>query len=447
MNRKPARRGLSAELRSACYIALCLALAGCHSGQKASPAASVSAVPPATFAPVTTADVPAHVLTYQFFGVNGVPKGFPRVKTQVAARWVTWAMAGPREATDLSAAGMKLIYYTDPNRVAPKNKEYSTDENQFAHDCSGHRVAVRKGEERYLTDPASPTTLAQWKAEIADAQQHATFDAVFDDTAATTNSLSALPCGFDENRWIDQHIALVSGAGVPVLVGGIGDDNLPRVGKGRDARYSLAPQVRIVASASNAIGGAFEDCYASPSHPSNPGGVVTAGSFWRATEDTELALARMRKLFVCNERADRLSMDAAIDARIYSEASFLLTYDPATTMVRQQFLTPSQLDLGPEVKLVALDPVRPAPRDIEELRAAGGAYGREYRSCYVQSTLVGRCAVAVNPDHGAAVPFPFNGYEHTLELHGSGIEDGGLMDMSGPAPSSIAPVTGVVAFR
>ncbi len=423
-------------------------LAACH-GQSSAPASSPSpAAAIATVAPEPAATgIPAHVLTYQFFGVNGIPKGYPRVKTQVAARWVSWAMSSPRLANELSAAGMKTIYYTDPNRVAPRDRMYSSDESQFAHDCNGQRVRVNKGEERYLTDPTAPATLARWKAEIAGVEKIASFDAVFDDTAGTTNSLSAMPCGFDENAWIAAHVALIEGTGTPVLVNGIGDGNLPRTGKGRDATYAMSPLVAIVSTATNVIGGAFEDCYASPSHPSNPAGEVTAGSFWRATENTELALARMRKIFVCNEKAERLSMDQAVEARAFSEASFLLTYDPRTTMVRQQFDTPSMLDLGPEVKLVALDPVRPAPQTIDALRTPGGAYGREYRSCYIQGTRVGRCAVAVNPERSGAVPFPFAGYGHTMEMHGSGIEDGGLMDMSGPAPTSIAPLQGVVAFQ
>ena len=387
-------------------------------------------------------------MTYQFLGVNGIPNGYPHVKMQVAARWVTWAMSGPRLANQLSAEGMKVIYYTDPNRVGPHGKMFSTDETEFAHDCSGHRVRVNKSAERYLTDPASPATLAHWKSEVAGATKNASFDAIFDDTAGSTNSLTALPCGFDENRWVAAHVALIDGLGQPVLVNGIGDGNLPRNGVGRDATYAMSPLVQIVANGSNVIGGAFEDCYASPSHPSNPGGAVTAGSFWRETENTELALARMHKIFVCNERADHLSMDQADDARLFSEASFLLSYDPKTTMVRQQFDTPSMLDLGPEVKLVALDPARPSPPTVDGLRSRGGAYGREYRSCYIQGTPVGRCAVAVNADRGgAAVPFPFAGYGHTMVLQGSGIEDGGLMDMSGAAPSSIAPLQGVVAFQ
>jgi hypothetical protein len=433
-------------------LLLCVALllAGCQGKGGNEPAAqspSPSPVVAAAARPTPIGIVPKHVMTYQFFGVNGVPKGYPHVKTQVAGRWVTWAMSSPRLASALSAAGMVVVYYTDPNRVAPRDKEYSNDERQFAHDCGGRRIRVNKGEERYLTDPSSPVTLERWKAELAEAMDHGGYDIVFDDTAGTTNSLSALPCGFEESRWLAQHAALIGGVTDPVLVNGLGDGNLPLHGRGASAEYEMSPIVQIVAQAKNAIGGAFEDCYASPSHASNKGGKVTAGSYWRQTENTELALARMHKIFVCNERAERLSMDDAIDARMFSEASFLLTYDIGTTMVRQQFVTPSQLNLGPEIELVALDPVAPAPQSIDDLKTSTGAYGREYRACYIAGTPVGPCAAAVNPDKDGPHAFPFAGYARTMVLQGSGVEDGGLMDMSGPAPTSIAPLQGVVAFK
>lgn len=391
---------------------------------------------------------PTHVLSYTFFGVNGVPKGEPTVDIDAAAKWTTWAMSNPSMSRRLHAAGMKTIFYTNPNRVAPRDKAlYSSDETQFAHDCSGKRILVTKGEERYLTDPTSPAAASAWKAFADQAMRQGQFDAIFDDTAASTGSLSGLPCNFDEGKWIDAHVAFVESLGVPVMVNALGDGDLPHEGKGPTATYTMSPILQIVARASNVIGGTFEDCYASPSHASNKGGDVTAGSYWEQTENTELAVARLGKIFVCNQRAAHESMADAIPARTYAEASFLLTYDLKSSMIRTQFVSPSWFNLGPEIELVALDPVAPAPQTIDALRTSGGAYGREYKSCYIAGSPVGPCAAAVNPYQGGSRPFPFSGYSRTMVLQGAGILDGGTITANGPAPGSIAPLTGIVAFK
>jgi len=391
--------------------------------------------------------VPRHVLTYQFFGVNGVPKGEPHADVASAAKWTDWAMSNPAMSKTLSAAGIKTIFYTDPNRVAPRDKEYTADETEFAHDCSGKRILVLKGQKRYLTDPASVTTQQAWKSHIDTVMRQGHFDAIYDDTAGSMGSLSALPCGFQEGRWIDEHVTFVESAGVPVIVNAIGDGDLPQTGKGADGTYSMSPIVQVVTRATNAIGGTFEDCYASPDHPSDKGGDVTAGSYWQQTENTELAIARLDKIFVCNWRSERESMADAVPARTYAEASFLLTYDIHTSMVRSQFLSPSWFNVGPEAELVALDPVVRTPQTIDALRASGGAYGREYRACYVAAVPVGPCAAVVNSSASGAKAFPFAGYRRTMVLQGAGILDGGTISTNGPAPGSLAPLTGVVAFK
>lgn len=420
-------------IRLFAIIVLAFFIANCQSHQPSTAASS---------------GVPTHVLSYTFFGVNGVPKGEPTVDVASAAKWTTWAMSNIPMSRQLHAAGMKTIFYTNPNRVAPRDRAiYSSDESQFAHDCSGKRILVQKGEERYLTDPTSPAAQRSWKSFADQAMSQGQFDAIFDDTAASTGSLSGLPCNFDESKWIDEHVAFVQSLGVPVMVNALGDGDLPHQGKGPDATYSMSPILQIIARASNVMGGTFEDCYASPSHPSNKGGDVTAGSYWQQTENTELAVARLGKIFVCNQRAAHKAMADAIPARTYAEASFLLTYDLKSSMIRTQFISPSWFNLGPEIELVALDPVAPTPQTIDSLRTSGGAYGREYRSCYIAGSPVGPCAAAVNPVVGGSRPFPFSGYTHTMVLQGAGILDGGTISSNGPAPGSIASLTGVVAFK
>jgi hypothetical protein len=398
-------------------------------------------------APASAAAVPAHVQTFLFWGVNGTPKGEPHVSNREAAKWVTWGMSAPHESYGLAAAGIKMVYYTNPNRVFRKSKFFNAnDESEFAHDCDGRRITVRGRANQFLTDPESAAVANAWRAQAQDALAHGQFAAVFDDTAASTGQISSLPCGFDSGRWVAAHVRLVQALGSPVLFNGLGDGQLVSRGKrGPDADYSPSP-VTGLAAARNAIGGSFEDCYVSPDPDNGPG--KTVNSYWRQTENAELGMARRGKYFVCNERVDRIEMDGAFDMRTYAEASLLLTYDAKTTIVRQQFQTPSWFNLGPEVEIVPLDPVVRAPATIDALRKPGGTYAREYLHCFVAGSPVGRCAAVVNPDSHAAHEFPFARYQHTMTLDGGGIIDGGRISIGGlPPPAELPPASAVVAFE
>lgn len=402
---------------------------------------------PALANPADVSPVPSHIQTFLFWGINGTPKGEPQVATREAAKWVTWGMSSPHESFSLAAAGINMMFYSNPNRVFRKSKFlYTTDESEFAHDCDSHRITVRGRANQFLTDPGSPALASAWSAQAQDALKHGQFTAIFDDTAASTGLISQLPCGFEQADWIAKHVALIMSLGQPVIFNGLGDGQLVTTGRrGPDADYGMSPVVGL-AAAPNAIGGSFEDCYVSPDRDNGFGKTVNA--YWRKTEETENAMARLGKYFVCNERVDRKAMDAAFDMRQYAEASLLLTYDSRSTIVRQQFQTPSWFNLGPEVELVPLSPVVQAPDSIDALRVSGGAYAREYRQCFIAGAPVGRCVAAVNPDSHAAHPFPFTAYRHTMTLQGGGIIDGGQIGISGPPPPAVlAPMSAVVAFQ
>ena len=393
------------------------------------------------------ARVPTHIQTFLFWGVNGTPKDEPAVSVREAAKWVTWGMSSPRDSNALAAAGIKMVFYSNPNRVFRKSRFlYTEDESEFAHDCANQRIIVRGRANQFLTDPSSKALAAAWHAQAQDAMTHGQFAAIFDDTAASTGQISTLPCGFDQRRWIAAHVALIDGLGYPVLFNGLGDGQLVARGKrGPEADYDPSP-VAGLAAAHKAIGGSFEDCYVSPD-PDNGYG-KTAASYWRQTENTELSMARRGKYFVCNERVERTAMDGAFDMRTYAAASVLLTYDLESTVVRQQFLTPSWFNLGPEVEIVPLDPVLRSPTSVDALRTRGGAYAREYRRCYIAGAPVGPCAAVVNPDAHASHPFPFKTYAHTLTLDGGGIIDGGTIGISGPPPpASLGPLSATIAFQ
>lgn len=391
--------------------------------------------------------VPKHMITYMDWGRSDRDWGLPGVDPHQVAPWATWVMAKPRDASAVASAGMKTMFYSNPNRVAPKDAMYKDDDSMFAHDCSNQRIRILKqGSQKALTDPASPTLLAQWKAFNQQNMSAGHFDAVYDDTASSTNSLSAMPCHFDSAGWEQSHARLLSQLGIPVIFNGLGDGDLVRNGRGREATYGLSPAIALSAP-SNVLGGSFEDCYVTGS-PTKSQDEKTFGSYWQQTENTQLEMARRGKLFMCEEMPGNGDMGSLIDQRTYAEASLLLTFDPRTTMVHQAMQTASGVKLGPEVGLVAMDAASAAPSSIDALRTPGGAYAREYRACYVNGASVGPCAAVVNSNESGSVPFPLSGYSHTLVIKGSGVMDGGTISVSGPPPPSTLPaVTGVVAFK
>jgi hypothetical protein len=132
--------------------------------------------------------------------------------------------------------------------------------------------------------------------------------------------------------------------------------------------------------------------------------------------------------------------------RIYQYASFLLTYDPASSIISEKYTTPSNLAVFPEEGLVALDPLIPSPAKIGKLKVDVWTYGRQYASCYLWGVPIGACAAVVDADRPTAShPFPWPGvYAHTLVLSGGGVLDGGIADPTGPAPPATMPGTSAV---
>src|SRR5690348_1224814 len=76
--------------------------------------------------------LPRHVMTYILWGASENQKGLD-VDPRQAAQWVTWSIAKPDDSRQLSAAGIKTMYYSNPNRVAPKEPMYVDDDAFFAH--------------------------------------------------------------------------------------------------------------------------------------------------------------------------------------------------------------------------------------------------------------------------------------------------------------------------
>jgi hypothetical protein len=202
----------------------------------------------------------------------------------------------------------------------------------------------------------------------------------------------------------------------------------------------VAPSIALNATSA---GGMSEDCYVRADN------TLRTRVAWQATELTEIDMALAQKMFVCNGGMSTEG-SIAIQQRIYQYASYLLTYDPQTTIYETQYADYSGLFVYPEAQLVAKQPLVGEPNNITSLQQSGGTYARQYKACYLAGNYVGPCAAVVNsnPVTMPSQPFPYSGqYKHTLVLSGSDVLDGGTIATNGPAPpSQVPPSSAVIAF-
>lgn len=369
--------------------------------------------------------VPRHVQTADYWQGAAGTKNVPAEQAARALSWVETDVPGSQQIAPL---GVKTILYTNPNRVEPGDPLYGSREDEYAHTCAGARA---RGEARYpgllLTNPRSHTLASMWRHTVDAHTGEARFNAVFADEAVGTAYAQDTPCGYDFNAWLRDETQLFRHLGYPVIYNGLNDF----------AGHSIAREIALNAGA---IGGMMEECYAQLS-----AGHRVGGWRWWATEETEIAMARDHKYFFCYGR-DLTPADQAYASRMYTYASFLLTYDPRTTVLWEYYATPTGGHVMPESQLVALDPVKRVTR-VAQLRTRTGAYVREYRTCYIAGRFVGACAAAVNPDKSEH-DLSLHGYHRTLVLQGSGIFDGGRVRIENrPPPGDLQPLGAVVAFK
>lgn len=376
--------------------------------------------------------VPRHVLTADFFGA---PYGSSSISPEEAAPHLTWAQVSVRVADAVAAAGIKTQYYIDPAlTIANRGDQlYTSDESTFAHDCAGNRVTIPYHgltEDLMAFDQASMRAVFKhWVDRVAGAVH---YDALFEDDADLPSEympFRAMPCHYSDAQWLRDFDGLNQASPLPVIVGGLNASKRPR-----------PSGVIDLLSSDKTLGENYEHCYASDTQPK------LTGAIWEATENTELAVARARKLFQCTARDNSAAVTSG-DGRLYVYSSFLLTYDPRSSVIWEEYTTPSRFRVEPETQLVALDPLTPLPSEISGLQLPGGTYAREFGRCYISGRFVGPCAAVVNPD-SSAHSWSSRLYRHTLTLHGGGVLDGGTISADGPPPpSQLPPASGTVVFR
>lgn len=385
-----------------------------------------------TFWSGADASVPTHVMTADWVGFEKAPK-YPPAQY---APYLSWDETSQQYARGFAAAGVKTMFYSNPNRQFQNGPLYSNDEATFAHDCKGSRIMSTQAN-TYLMNPDSKNLGLAWIKLAHSVESQAHYDAFFEDDANDVNYVTALPCWYQPPNWLAFSMKLtgwLKWKGYPVVYNG-----LAMFGPG----LTISPTIALNAVT---LGGMIEDCYIRP----GTSNYQPASQVWKTVENTAIVMAQQKKLLYCYADNWQFSDDSAtaLTLRQYALASFLLTYDPGTSILWEAFPTRSGFRVNPETAVVPTQPVLPQPLTIDGLLTLTGVYGREYKACYVGGKLVGKCAAVVNPDPFHSYLFPFATYRHTLVLRGSGILDGGKIATNGAAPpATMAPLAAYVVFQ
>lgn len=375
-----------------------------------------------------SSSIPTHLLTADYLGK---PSGTTAISWSSAAPYLSWAQTGIGSATAIHNVGIKTELYVDPNVAANDGDAmYTSNESTFAHTCGGSRIDYAyDGLSMYVMAIGTSAMQSIFANYVSEMQSSAHFDAVYEDNAGALQALpiSSYPCGYDTSTWLSYGETLNNKSPIPVISGGLEDLN----------NKSVSLSIDLLNS-SNTIGGNYEHCY------SDTGTPKMSGWLWAVQETTEIEVGSRGKLFECQLRNTN-SASASTDARLYALASFLLTYRPASSMLWEQFSTPSGFHVLPESGLVPLEP-SVTPSALSNVELSNGTYGREFGACYYRGASLGKCAVVVNPGTSARA-FPYSGYHHTLILTGSDVLDGGRMYTTGGAPpSTIAADEAAIVF-
>ena len=219
-----------------------------------------------------------------------------------------------------------------------------------------------------------------------------------------------------------DHLAIIPTAtwisGEEEMLAGYGHDTIVNGFSNMTEAAPIPTTTQLLANAST-IGGNMESCYTRDESPIEEGSWV-----WTGTENTSLLVTGEGKYFEC-WGMDTGAASSEIASRIYTLASFLMTYNPTYSMFRESYATASGLHVMPESQLVPMQPVVAQPSNVSALEASY-VYVREYHACYYAGKLIGQCAMVVNNDT-ASHPTPALAltYTHTLTLSGNGILDGG----------------------
>lgn len=387
------------------------------------------------------------------------------------APYLTYVYSKGDQIKTWHGCGVKTIDYMSPSMPYTGTVEYSllntTHAAAQAKDCSGNTITTYSGK-ALLMDPHTSDAAPYYQAVIdAHLSQDSQWnggqqpDLMFSDNSDDGFAASATPCGYA--GWADWSNAtasvLAQMKAPPIILNALA---LPTAFSrpptdDTNANILLALKAPSVAGAmlegfvwNNKNAGGYYDNLGRPA------------SAWVSQEDMQIATLAAGKLFNVEVNGPFTTFEsdpttaAAISARMYVYTSFLLTYDPTGADIGSGIMphvlwgieighSSTGINETPEEQFVALYPVQTAKQTVNELQiGTSGLYEREFLGCYYAGTLVGKCAVVVNPSNTASVPVSLPQYTHSVVVSGSDILDGGAASMVGPQVTSLAPNTGAI---
>jgi hypothetical protein len=402
--------------------------------------------------------VPAHVLSWYYYGLNGVNASVPAAVMVRYADFVEDDGFSAEHAMAFKRAGGRwATAYTDPAYVPYCHPPFAppgghcegpigdlvTSEDAWFHGPDGTRVrryVDKEFDHQEALNPASASARRAWRNKTERLLRAApALDFLFADDsgsplrAGDMSPTSAWFYGFNtggveitgDAAFRDAWIAYLSTATLPVIVNGADPvTGLPAY----DGAFLRAPRV---------LGAAQENCF-----NSSTGITTDAHDRWRYHADGLLATTRLHRWAACFMTGRPTQAN-----RMYTLASWWITYDPDLSIAAP--LEPvEKSSLLPELDIVPREPIRSAHEHARELRTDGGAYVREFRSCYQREAPLGGCAAIVNST-ASTLPLPrLEGrYGQTLALEGADVVAGGRATWRRGVPATLAPGSALIVAR
>ena len=176
---------------------------------------------------------------------------------------------------------MKTLFYYRPTFQGRGDPFYKSD--QFAHSCSGHRIAIYKrdggGHPMYLMS-RSPKQAGLAADYIKQVLQQNAFDMVFEDDAGfAPYQLGIHPCNLQASEWIDRDARLEKEVHAKQLPSSLNAFT-------EDGQHVWTQNQQSLDLALHHEGGLMEQCYSSNS---NPQVYFISDTLWVAQENTEIA--------------------------------------------------------------------------------------------------------------------------------------------------------------
>jgi hypothetical protein len=385
--------------------------------------------------PVAAQAVPTHVPTV----VENLTAR-PSVPLAAIARFVTWAyVVSPGDTDTLRAAGIKTIYYTDPNL------QY-VDDPGGAPWIKGPRYNGRDGKDAVMTYMAArltgyfmavgdPAYIALVRKTLAPLAAH--YDAFFyDDALAAALTYNGPVTNPPTKTWVAfdyRNPAMQALADARALL-----SEGYRGTKVFQNSLSLAPNDGTTWKAAqamnllpNVIGGVDELAFAGDTDHTLAHKAVE--SRWRSTLAAYVDTVRNKRIFWCLAESQTDGDSAAgRDERLYVYASYLLGYD-GKALLQGTWKESHHLPVYPETCVVPERPLDPP-----------GTNPRRFAACYLAGRPVGPCAILVNPSATQTIAIAGGLGKHTLVLKGGSVFEGGQVRLDGPVPAQLGPAEAII---